>query len=199
VEARRLLISAAREELLRGVGDLEMVEVARRAEVSEGLAYYHFGTKAGLLNAVVRDFDQRLDDEVLAVAFPGNTWVEREEARTARAVRLIYEDRVAPLILNVLRADPALRSEEYERTRRLNALGARNIAQAQRDGEIPPDHDPRLLVSMILGGVMAGVTEALSEHPPKPLEEAQREVWSFVARAAGLASRGRVATRKEPT
>lgn len=163
-----------------------MRDVAERAGVSEGLTYYHFGNKAGLLDAVVRDFYQRLDDTVLAVPFEGDTWVEREQARTAEFVRLMYEDPIAPLVLNVLRVDPALHAEEQRRRRRLNALGARNIADAQRSGEISSSHDPKLLVSMLLGGVMAGVTEALSDVPPKPVAETQAATWEFVLRAVGL-------------
>lgn len=163
-----------------------MREVAERAGVSEGLTYYHFRNKAGLLDAVVRDFYQRLDDAVLAVPFPGDTWVEREKARVAEFVRLMYEDPIAPLVLNVLRVDPALHAEEQDRRRRLNALGARNIAEAQRDGEIASSFDPKLLVAMLLGGVMAGVTEALAEAPPKTLVETQAATWNFVLRAVGL-------------
>jgi len=185
-EARRLLVEAARAALVEGGGDFEMVEVARRAGVSEGLAYYHFANKPGLLDAVVRDFYEQLDESVVAVPFPGATWLERERARIGEFVRLMYEDPVAPLVLNVLRVNPALHAEEQERRRRLNALGARNIAEAQRDGEISPEHDPQMLVAMILGGVMAGVTEALSESPRKPLTETQAATFAFVLRAAGI-------------
>ena len=80
-EARKLLIEAAREALVEGGGEFEMTEVSARAGVSEGLAYYHFGNKPGLLDAVVRDFYDRLDESVMAVPFPGDTWVERERAR----------------------------------------------------------------------------------------------------------------------
>ncbi|MBX3445456.1 MAG: TetR/AcrR family transcriptional regulator [Parvibaculaceae bacterium] len=185
-EARRLIVDAARRELLDGAGDLEMTEVAKRAGVSEGLAYYHFGNKAGLLNAVVKDFYERLDEAVLAIPYEGASWRERERARTQEFVRLVYEDPVAPLVVDVVRADPGFASEERERRRRLNLLGARNIAEAQRAGEIDMSLDPALLVSMILGGVTAGINHALSARPPLPLAQAQQEIWSFVLRAAGL-------------
>ncbi|MEM7437861.1 MAG: TetR/AcrR family transcriptional regulator [Myxococcota bacterium] len=185
-EARRLLIEAARDALVQGGGDFEMMEVASRAGVSEGLAYYHFGNKPSLLDAVVRDFYEQLDESVMAVPFPGDTWVERERARIAEFVRLMYEDPIAPLVLNVLRVNPALHAEEQDRRRRLNALGARNIAEAQRDGEISPEHDPQMLVAMILGGVMAGVTEALTDSRRRPLKEVQATTFAFVLRAAGI-------------
>lgn len=186
-EARSLIVAAARASLLEGAGDLEMAEVARRAGVSEGLAYYHFGNKSGLLNAVVRDFYERLDEAVLAVPYEGAAWKERERARTYEFVRLMYEDPVASLVVDVVRADPAFAAEEAERRRRLNLLGARNIAAAQKAGDIDKAQDPALLVAMILGGVTAGVSHALAANPPMPLASAQEEIWLFVERAAGIA------------
>ena len=50
------LIRAAQEELIQGRGLLEMQAVAKRAKVSVGLAYHHFGSKAGLIAAVVEAF-----------------------------------------------------------------------------------------------------------------------------------------------
>lgn len=163
-----------------------MAAVARRAGVSEGLAYYHFQNKAGLLDAIVQDFYQRLDASIAAVPFEGATWRERERTRVAAIVDFMYRDPAAALVANVVASDPTLLAQQRERARRLDELGARNIARAQRDGEIDPRLDPHLLVSMILGGVLAGITHALSSAPPKPQEDAEREIWSFVARAAGL-------------
>ena len=56
------LIRAAQAELIQGGGLLEMQAVARRAKVSVGLAYHHFGSKAGLIAAVVQSFYDRLEE-----------------------------------------------------------------------------------------------------------------------------------------
>jgi AcrR family transcriptional regulator len=184
--ARKSLVDAAREVLLEGDGNLEVAAVAQRVGVSESLAYYHFGNKAGLLDAVIQDFYERLDESITAVPFEGATWRERERSRVSAIVDYMYRDPAGPLVANVVSSDPKLLRQQRERQRRLDELGARNIAQAQRDGEIDPDLDPHLLVSMILGGVLAGITHALSSTPPKPREDVEREIWSFVARAAGV-------------
>lgn len=176
--------------LLEGEGSLEVAAVARRAGVSESLAYYHFQNKAGLLDAMVEDFYERLDESITAVPFAGATWREREQSRVEAIIAFMYEDPAARFVANVVASDPSLLERQRDREQRLDALGARNIAQAQRDGEIDPALDPHLLVSMILGGVLAGVNRALSSDPPKPRRRVEREVWSFVSRAAGLASRG---------
>ena len=186
--ARRTLIDAALEVLVEGDGNLEVAAVAKRAGVSESLAYYHFRNKAGLLDAMVEDFYERLDESITAVPFEGQTWREREESRVYAVVDFMYQDPASRLVANILVSDPKLLQKQRERQRRLDELGARNIAQAQRDGEIDAALDPHLLVSMILGGVLAGVNTGLSAQPTKPKERVAAEIWSFVARAAGVAS-----------
>lgn len=160
--------------------------MARRAGVSEGLAYYHFRNKAGLLDAMVEDFYESLDESIAAVPFEGATWRDRERSRVSAIVDFMYKDPVARLVANIVVSDPSLLAKQRERQRRLDELGARNIAQAQREGEINPKLDPHLLVSMILGGVLAGVTHALTNEPRKPQRRVEREIWSFVTRAAGV-------------
>lgn len=179
-------MEAARAELIEGAGDLEVARVAKRAGVSDGLTYYHFGNKSGLLNAIVQDFYAELDDTITAVPFAGETWVERERARVFAIVEIFYTDPVALLVMMRVRNDPTFADEELERSARLTRLGAHNIAQAQRAGEIDPTLDPLILVSMILGGVMSGIRAALNQMPPRPKDVVQAEVWSFVARAAGV-------------
>jgi len=181
-----VLIDAALEVLLEGDGGLEVAAVARRAGVSESLAYYHFRNKAGLLDAMVEDFYERLDASITAVPFEGETWRERERSRVHAIVEFMYRDPAARLVANVVASDPSLLEKQRDRQSRLDELGARNIARAQRDGEIDPSLDPHLLVAMILGGVLAGVNHALAGKRPKPRTRVEREIWSFVARVAGV-------------
>jgi AcrR family transcriptional regulator len=47
IGTRERLIRAAEKELIRSHGHLEMQAVSKRAQVSVGLAYHHFGRKAG--------------------------------------------------------------------------------------------------------------------------------------------------------
>ena len=186
ISTRALLIEAARTELGEGNGELEVAKVAKRAGVSDGLTYYHFGNKSGLLNAVVNDFYSRLDDQVIAIQFEGATWAEREKARVYAMVTFFYEDPVAIIVATRLRTDPAFAADEAKRNSRIEVLGARNIQQAQKNGEIDASHNSMLLVAMILAGATTGIRTALSTDPPVPLEQAQKEIWTFVARSAGL-------------
>lgn len=183
---RQRILDAARKEIVLGNGDLEVANVAKRAGVSDGLTYYHFGNKSGLINAIVNDFYAHFDDKVAGVPFEGETWAEREQARVNAMVTLFYEDPVAMIAVTRLRTDPTFAEEEAERNSRLEQLGASNIASAQRANELDPTLNPLMMASMLLAGVMAGVRVALTATPPLTLAQAQRSVWNFVARAVGL-------------
>ncbi len=61
---RARLLEAAMAELVERDGALEVASVAARADVSVGLLYRYFGSKAGLVAAVVADFYDRLMTEI---------------------------------------------------------------------------------------------------------------------------------------
>src|SRR5258707_14893189 len=92
IGTRERLIRAAEKELIRSHGHLEMQAVAKRGRVSVGLAYHHFGSKAGLIAAVVEAFYNRLDE----VAFketrsPLEGWADREKRRIASYAAFHYD------------------------------------------------------------------------------------------------------------
>jgi AcrR family transcriptional regulator len=183
---QRILDAAGRE--LAETGDVEVAAVARRAGVSVGLPYRYFGTRKGLISAVIADFHDRLDVEVTAKEFDGDTWHERERARVTAWVHHLYRDPLAPILLGRLDgdADPAGLA-----TRRLHAAirqGARNIARGQRDGDLPKGRDPELLVAAILGGVHTAVAVALTRTPRPDPSVVAAELWDFVAGATGVST-----------
>ena len=49
---RQQILDSAREELVQGDGVLELAAVTRRAGLSTGAVYHHFGSKLGLLAAI---------------------------------------------------------------------------------------------------------------------------------------------------
>ncbi|HZZ47272.1 MAG TPA: hypothetical protein VFE65_10345, partial [Pseudonocardia sp.] len=72
--ARQRLLRAAIEELA-STGHIEVASVARRAQVSVGLPYRYFGTRSGLIAAVLADFHERLDEQVMLARFDGAHWL----------------------------------------------------------------------------------------------------------------------------
>jgi AcrR family transcriptional regulator len=107
VGTRKKLVCAAQEELIQGQGHLEMQAVARRAQVSVGLAYHHFGSKAGLIAAVVEEFYSRLDEAAFSGAkLPSETWADRERERIAAYVAFHYDHPFAHLVIGTLSRAP---------------------------------------------------------------------------------------------
>lgn len=165
---------------------LELKDVALRAGVAEGSLYYHFKNRAGLLAALVEDHHHRLEERFSMIRFEGRRWLDREKARIAEMVRYYYADPVAVLIVQIVRQDPILMDLDIQQQDKLVSVGARNIQEAQRAGEIPTDLDPILLVAMLLKATEVGILTALSQPNPKPEAEVSQEVVGFVARAAGV-------------
>ena len=133
------LIRAAQEELIQGHGLLEMQAVAKRAKVSVGLAYHHFGSKAGLIAAVVEGFYNRLEDAAFSPSkLVSPDWAGREKERITAYISFHYDHPFAPLVVGPLsRAAEVLEVEQTFTKRQLTA-GAYNLRAGQRDTSFPP-------------------------------------------------------------
>jgi AcrR family transcriptional regulator len=178
------LIRAAQEEFIRSHGHLEMQAVAKRARVSVGLAYHHFGSKAGLIAAVVEAFYGRLDGEVFNDACqPSEGWADRERRRIACYITFHYDHPFAPLVIGALSRAPEVLDVERAFTRRQLAGGARMLEAAQRDGLVPDHIDPHLTIALMIGGIRQALISVLtSKRRPDP-EKLTDEIWAFMAGA----------------
>lgn len=184
---RARLLEAARNELVERQGVLEVESVARRAGVSVGLIYRHFGSKAGLVAGVVQAFYKRFEDEVItANPAPGSGWVEREHVRTLRAVAFHYEDPLAPVVLSSLHLEPAVAALEARQLDAHIEMSAVNVAYGQAAGLVPEDIDPRFAGAMVLGGLRRVLVDALGRTPRPGPEEVAAQLWRFVAAILGI-------------
>lgn len=184
---RERLLSAAQEELIEGQGHIEMQAVARRAQVSVGLAYHHFGSKAGLIAAVVEDFYEHLDEAAFGGAkLSASNWANREKARIGAYVAFHYEHPFAPLVIGPLSRAPEVLNVETAFTSRQLAAGARMIEAAQRDGIVPGNLDPHLTIALMIGGIRQALIGALTaDRRPDPAR-LTGDVWAFMAAALRL-------------
>ncbi|WP_370155235.1 TetR/AcrR family transcriptional regulator [Ferrovibrio sp.] len=196
-ETRRRILDAAARALVQGGGVCEIGDVARLAGVSAGLSYHYFGSKAGLIAALVEDFYDRYEAAVMDVnPKPGAGWADREKIRTGRLVDFLYADALAPLVLGRLAREPEVAAVEADRIARHVALAARNIELAQGRGEIPAGLDAHLLGAMILGGLRQAVGLALAQshalssrrpaHDRLARDRLAAQLWQFIAGAARL-------------
>jgi AcrR family transcriptional regulator len=198
VGAPERLIRAAQEELILGHGLLEMQAVANRAKASVGLAYHHFGSKAGLIAAVVEAFYNRLEE----VAFnPANLvspdWVGREKERVAAYISFHYDHPFAPIVVGPLSRATEVLDVELAFTKRQLIAGAYNLRAAQRQGVIPGDFDPHLTIALMIGGIRQALIGALAKGQRPDRGQLTEKIWAFIAGAlhlpAGQAQRGEYA------
>ncbi|WP_342711909.1 TetR/AcrR family transcriptional regulator [Bradyrhizobium sp. B124] len=187
---RERLLAAAQRELIEGQGHLEMQAVARRAQVSVGLAYHHFGSKAGLIAAVVEDFYEHLDEAAFGGAkLAASNWADREKARIGAYVAFHYEHPFAPLVIGPLSRAPEVLDVETAFTSRQLAGGARMLEAAQRDGIVPGNLDPHLTIALMIGGIRQALIGALTaDRRPDPAR-LTGDIWAFMAAALRLTAK----------
>jgi AcrR family transcriptional regulator len=192
------LLEAATRELVERRGLLEVESVARRAGVSVGLIYRYFGSKVGLVGAVVEDFYRRFAREVMdSNPAPGADWAAREHERTARAVAFHYEEPLAAVVLSRMHLEPGVAAIEARQLDLHIDLAARNVSLGQQRGELPPDLEPRFVSAMVLGGLRRVLAEALAREPRPAQDFVAEQLWRSVAAVLGL-QEARGETRRAP-
>ncbi|MBR7619146.1 TetR/AcrR family transcriptional regulator [Phenylobacterium sp. 20VBR1] len=181
IGASERLIRAAQEELIASHGLLEMQAVAKRAKVSVGLAYHHFGSKAGLIAAVVEGFYNRLEDAAFSPSkLVSPDWAGREKERIAAYIAFHYDHPFAPLVVGPLSRAPEVLDVEQAFTRRQLTAGAYNLRAGQRDGVIPSDLDPRLTIALLIGGIRQALIATLTTDNRRDRGELTEKIWVFV-------------------
>ena len=187
IGAPQRLIRAAQEELILGQGLLEMQAVARRAKVSVGLAYHHFGSKAGLIAAVVEAFYDLLEDAAFNPArLVSRDWAGREKERLAAYISFHYDHPFAPLVVGPLSRAAEVLDVEQAFTRRQLVAGAHNLRVGQREGVIPADFDPRLTIALMIGGIRQALIGALVKGQRPDRGELTDKIWLFITGALRL-------------
>lgn len=184
---RSRLLAAAAEVLVAGDGQFEMADVARQAGLSVGLSYHYFGSKAGLLAALVDAFYERYDQAVMQRnPLPGAGWAARERARLEATVEFHYADPMAPLILTRLSREPDVAAVEARWSGRHIDLAVHNLRLAQARREIPAELDPILMAAFIIGGLRQTIAAALMRPDRQPAEVLVQQIWTFIAATVRL-------------
>lgn len=181
------LVQAAEEELIENDGHLEMLAVAKRAGCAVGSAYHHFGSKTGLVAAVVDAFYGPLEDIIMAGASSGQmTWADREKLRVRLIVDYYYDHKFAPLVVGRLGREPEVTDIERERHDRQLKEGHRNLRDAQRRGIISQDLDTKVAIGLLLGGIRQALVSALRDEKRPSRDELVEQIWLFTKGALGV-------------
>src|SRR5215468_1065323 len=193
---RRLLDVARRCAIARG-GELELADVAAAAGAVPSLVHRYFGSKAGLVSALVDDFFDRFHREVLDADLErAGDWAAHERIRLERGVRFHYAEPFAAVLYGPLARDPEVARKEAARIAAVVERAARSIRRGQRRGELPVGVDPRLAGAAMFGAMRLVMVEALTRVPrPRP-ERVIEVLWRQVAASVQLPpTAGRRASR----
>ncbi len=172
------LITAAEVELIAHGGRLEMTAVAKRAGASVGLAYHHFGSKTGLVAAVVERFYEPLRAVMMGPSGGDrDSWSRTERQRFARMVDHYFDHPLAPLLVGRLAREPEVFDMEREHLDRLMEEGARNLARAQQRGILSAAFDPDVAIALVIGGCQQALYRALHQDPRPDRAELMDKLW----------------------
>lgn len=188
---RRALMDAARALLAeRGVDGLSVVEVGRRAGVSHSLINAYFDGKAGLLAALVRDFNAPQVARSREIAAGEGA----PEARL-RAILLAWAefDLADPVLMRVLQSHSWDWSDAAEAENRSDRdAGLEPVGRVIRDGQVEGLFRSDVVLGDMLAAIWAiytnGLREAVYARPPLAPAEAVATIWGQIAAVVMLPS-----------
>lgn len=172
---------------MRSNGALALGALTRRAQLSTGAVYHHFGSKSGLLAAVYDGFYDGLRHAIADVHLPADAdWGSRERDRTRRFVAYHFDDPLAPVLLGRAALDPELAELEAIHLQTMSEAAADNIQQGQERGELPSDIDAPSAGAFIIGGLRHGIAQQLQLSRRPTLDLATERLWRLTAAALGI-------------
>ena len=184
---RQQLLDAARDELVRGNGVMELSALTRRAGLSTGALYHHFGAKSGLLAAIYAGFYDGLGHAIADAHLPADAdWATRERERTRLFVTYHFADPLAAILLNRTAPDPGLTELEAAYIQDMSDNAAANIRRGQNLGQLPADIDPDSAGAFIIGGLRHGIAQQLRISPSSDPEQATERLWRLTAATLGI-------------
>ncbi|WP_167473165.1 TetR/AcrR family transcriptional regulator [Nocardia arthritidis] len=179
---RQQLLDAARDELVRGNGVMELAALTRHAGLSTGALYHHFGSKSGLLAVIYDDFYNGFLHAIADSHLPADAdWATRERERTRRSVAYHCADPLAPILLNRPTLDPQLVELESSYIQTIIANAAANIRNGQALGELSADLDPDSTGAYIIGGFRHGIAHQLRITPTPTPDQVTERLWRLIA------------------
>ena len=180
---KRDIVAAARTVFTeRGYEKSTMIDIAKQAGVSDGLAYRYFTSKRDLLQAVLDEFYAR-------IIAHGEECVARETGFFARLdtlirehVRLLVEDTgLVRLFITEVRSLEGYRgSRTHELNRRYTSIFTGIIAEGAAQKLIDPELDSRLIRDLIFGGVEHLAWRRILSNQPVDVEKVASDICNVL-------------------
>jgi len=177
-ETERKVLAAATELIARhGSRALTLAAVGEAAGYSRGIVTHHFGNRANLLRAVMRDaqtfpLPDAADSAADWLAEMVRAYLENVTSRgpSARAFLQMWGEAIA--------ADPVLMPLYAEQDAGFRRLLADKVREGIEDGSVRADADPEALAVSLVGLVRGIALQLISTPPPARakaiIDEAER-------------------------
>jgi AcrR family transcriptional regulator len=184
---RERLLACARDIAIANDGHIEIAWVAEAAGVVPSLVNRYFGSRAGLVSALLDDFFERLRVEVLGLNLDDlGTWLQHERIRLEKGVHFHYTDPAAVVIYTRLSREPEVALTENRHIEEIVKHTAANIRRGQKRGELSSSVDPELAGAAMFGAMQRVMVTALSRTPlPRP-DHIVDVLWRQIAAAVDI-------------
>ncbi|WP_028478439.1 TetR/AcrR family transcriptional regulator [Nocardia sp. CNY236] len=178
--ARRALLDAARAELIENGRVEDLSSVVKRAGVSTGAVYHHFGSKTGLLAAVYSEFFDGSEAALRTADHSCGDWIQREHHRTRAMVEYYFDNALTEVIMRTGVEHPAIAELEAAYLARVAEGAVRNLRDGQRCGALSPDLDVELVAAFLVGGLRSALATMVGRTPRPTIHTAVGRLWQFV-------------------
>jgi AcrR family transcriptional regulator len=168
----------------RGYGATRISDICQRAGVAKGLFYWYFPTKLDLFAELVRSMRQRLRRAQADAMDPEDDPLDRLRDATVASVRFLAEHAAFFELVDVERADPAVRDVLRDHSGVYVDDVLVLIRDAQAAGQAI-DVDPGVLALGVLGAVSSFSGAWRSGRIEADADELSELVGDWVVRAIG--------------
>lgn len=150
-----ILAAATRVFAEKGYSNASITEIARAADISDGLIYKYFANKRDLLEHVLTSFYERVIADLEAKVAKGRDFEERLYILISEHLRTFIADTdVCRLYISEVRTASDYRGSAIQQlNRRYTSVLINIVDQGIADGEVQPDVDPRLVRDMLFGAI----------------------------------------------
>ena len=150
-----ILTAASRAFAEKGYETTSITEIARAADVSDGLIYKYFSNKRDLLECVLQDFYERVIEDLGAKVARGSSFSEQLYILiSVHLSTFVAERNLCRLFISEVRFASDYRGSAIQQlNRQYTSILIKMVDEAVASGEIPRDVDPRVVRDMLFGAV----------------------------------------------
>jgi TetR/AcrR family transcriptional regulator, fatty acid metabolism regulator protein len=150
-----ILAAASHAFAEKGYKTTSITEIARAADVSDGLIYKYFSNKRDLLEHVLQDFYERVIQDLAAKVARGKGFSEQLYILISEhLLTFVAERNLCRLFISEVRIASDYRGSAIQQlNRRYTSILIKMVDEAVASGEIPRTVDPRVVRDMLFGAV----------------------------------------------